>query len=226
MHEFAEEYVVNLQPREERFYTRLGDDFFVATFPNGVKTWVHMYEVNGHTRRQTIGVYPEMPLQKALDALFSARRAQAVDAQLATQGMDNPQVRMTEDSPIDLTAKIQTIKLPRMGRRFLAGALSGGSIVGLVVAVVGWVFVGSGQPTQTPVTAADDSADSVVAVAAEPELVEERKKAPSVAAQVAREVSAATEAPVATVVPAETETKAPDPGKAQRALLQLQEDLA
>ncbi|NNF66657.1 MAG: DUF2914 domain-containing protein [Gammaproteobacteria bacterium] len=155
MHEFAEEYVAKLEPRDERYFTRLGDDFFIATFPNGVKTWVYLYEVDGHTRRQTLGIYPEMSMQKALEVLYSARRAQAVDSDLATEGMDQSQVRMTEDSPINVTAKMPQLKVPRFGRQFLSGTMIGSGITLGLAALAAWSFFtfgSDGESTNTVAT--------------------------------------------------------------------------
>ena len=127
MQEFAEEYVANLQPRDERYDTRLGDDFYVSTFPNGVKTWIFLYEVNGYSRRQTLGVYPEMPLDRALETLYAARRTRSVENELMDQGLDGSgQVRKAEDSPIDLTARAsRRTRLPRPGKSFMLGAVAG-----------------------------------------------------------------------------------------------------
>ena len=220
MHEFAEEYVANLEPREERFLTRLGDDFFVATFPNGIKTWVYLYEANGFTRRQTIGVYPEMNLQRALDTLYSVRRAQAVESELAVQGMDDPQVRMTEDSPINLTAKLATITLPRLRRRFLAGAMTGGGVVGLLATTAGWFFLANGQINEAPTAVAAAPVNKVVASSSDAKAQVEKTIAVETKSTVSQPVE------TAAVVTAKPVTAVKNQSEAQLALLRLQEDLA
>ena len=173
MHEFAEEYVANLKPREERYDTRLGDDFYVATFPNGVKTWIYLYTVNDFTRRQTLGIYPEMPLPQALESLYAARRTRAVESELAEQGLNAGQVRETEDSPVNLNTSRpakKKIRLPRPEKRFVAGALSGVA-AGLAVAAVAWIFLAPAAPeTGAPVVvaAAKPAAQVIHVKAAQP----------------------------------------------------------
>ncbi len=82
MQEFAEQYIDELKAKDDRYDTRLGDDFFVCTFPNGVKTWIFVYEVDGYKRRRTLGIYPDMPLAEAREVLFEARKLQKVEEQL------------------------------------------------------------------------------------------------------------------------------------------------
>ncbi|MEO0971876.1 MAG: DUF2914 domain-containing protein [Pseudomonadota bacterium] len=91
--EFAEQYVASLAPREDRYETRLGDDFFVCTFPNGLKTWLFVYEVEGYRRRRTLGTYPEMSLTDARDALFSARKLQQAEDNLIARGLGDAVLR-------------------------------------------------------------------------------------------------------------------------------------
>ncbi len=82
MQEFAEQYIDELKAKDDRYDTRLGDDFFVCTFPNGVKTWVFVYEVDGYKRRRTLGIYPDMSLAEAREVLYDARKLQKVEEQL------------------------------------------------------------------------------------------------------------------------------------------------
>jgi hypothetical protein len=96
--EFAEQFVESLQPRDERYETRLGDDFYVCTWPNGVKTWLFVYEVDGYRRRRTLGTYPELSLTDAREALFAARRLQQVEDELIERGLGEAVMRSgTED---------------------------------------------------------------------------------------------------------------------------------
>ncbi|MEM9384770.1 MAG: DUF2914 domain-containing protein [Pseudomonadota bacterium] len=91
--EFAEQYVESLVPREDRYDTRLGDDFYVCTFPNGLKTWLFVYEVEGYRRRRTLGTYPEMSLTDAREALFSARKLQQAEDDLIARGLTEAVLR-------------------------------------------------------------------------------------------------------------------------------------
>lgn len=91
--EFAEQFVESLQPREERYETRLGDDFYVCTWPNGIKTWLFVYEVDGYRRRRTLGTYPEMSLTDAREALFAARKLQRAEEALIEMGLGDAVMR-------------------------------------------------------------------------------------------------------------------------------------
>jgi hypothetical protein len=91
--EFAEQFVETLQPREERYETRLGDDFFVCTWPNGIKTWLYVYEVDGYRRRRTLGTYPELSLTDAREALFAARKLQQAEQELIDRGLGDTILR-------------------------------------------------------------------------------------------------------------------------------------
>lgn len=95
--EFAEQYVESLVPRDDRYDTRLGDDFYVCTFPNGLKTWLFVYEVEGYRRRRTLGTYPEMSLTDAREALFSARKLQQAEDDLIARGLTEAVLRGGSD---------------------------------------------------------------------------------------------------------------------------------
>jgi len=59
----------NLPPRDRRYDAPVADELVLNVFPNGVKTWVHVYPVEGQLRRRTIGVFPDMSLDEALASL-------------------------------------------------------------------------------------------------------------------------------------------------------------
>ena len=82
-----------------------------------------------------------MPLQQALESLYAARRTRAVETELTEQGMDDGPARKTEDSPINLTAKLRIpqIKLPGTNRSFFIGAFMGAAI-SLSAAVAAWIY--------------------------------------------------------------------------------------
>jgi hypothetical protein len=83
----------DLQPQAARYDTPIADDLLICTFPNGVRTWIFTYTANGFQRRQSLGVYPEMSLADARQALFAARKLQAVENQLAEHGLGSEIVR-------------------------------------------------------------------------------------------------------------------------------------
>ncbi len=247
MQEFAEEYVANLQAREERYDTRLGDDFYVSTFPNGIKTWIFLYEVNGFTRRQTLGVYPEMPLEKALETLYAARRTHSVEQQLMEEGLDgNNLVRQAEDSPIDLTARSArrvVSKIPRPGKGFMLGAATGGVAGAVLAGGLAWLLLPVASPGEvrlasvaTPAETPPAAELTVQAVVQEPPVpvAGPSGDAMPVAAVLAEPVA---QAPV--VKPADTGPDSPATGEAtdtalapqtlgdsQRELMELQRDMA
>ena len=251
MQEFAEEYVANLQPRDERYDTRLGDDFYVSTFPNGVKTWIFLYDVNGYSRRQTLGVYPEMPLARALETLYAARRTRSVENELMDQGLDgSSQLRKAEDSPIDLTAKAaRAAAIPRPGKGFMLGAVAG-TVVGAIVAggalwllrpaaVTGEVrLAAAGAPVVSRVAETPAAAEALPAAGATMPAAAESVAEPDAARPGADTLAAAAPAESAAVQDAAAPRDAgPDGaaitgarlqtlGESQRQLIELQRDMA
>lgn len=223
MHEFAEEYVANLAARDERYDTRLGDDFYVGTFPNGVKTWIYVYEVDGYTRRQTLGVYPEMPLASALESLYAARRTRAVENDLMEQGIGGAATRQAEDSPIDLAAAATRRRLSPefFDRRFVVGAAAGFALA--AVAGVASMPVWMPLVMPAPPAASTASVPHEPAVAALPAVT----ALPVVAAPPAAEEAAVAPATAASVEP----QAGPSRGDAQlsiseQAVIELQRDLS
>ncbi len=135
--EFAEQYVESLNPREDRYETRLGDDFYVCTFPNGLKTWLFVYEVEGYRRRRTLGTYPEMSLTDARDALFSARKLQQAEDDLIARGLSDAVLRgaapgpeKVPAAPISSTPGAQPSLLVRATRTLATGAAGAAIAIG------------------------------------------------------------------------------------------------
>jgi hypothetical protein len=77
----------DLQPRAARYDTPIADDLLICTFPNGSRTWIFSYFVDGAQHRRSLGVYPEMSLADARQALCAARKLQQAEANLAAQGL-------------------------------------------------------------------------------------------------------------------------------------------
>jgi len=75
MPRFTDLYIRNLQPREKRYEVREagGKGFAVRVGPNGVKTWVLMYDHNGARQKLTLGVYPDLSLADGRKASDAAR---------------------------------------------------------------------------------------------------------------------------------------------------------
>ena len=98
MSEFSEQYFRDLAPRERRFDTPIADQLAFCVFPNGVKSWVYLYEVDGFTRRRTIGLFPDMSYEEALRSLDPNRRIAQVDAEEQRRGPERPATpkRLTE----------------------------------------------------------------------------------------------------------------------------------
>ena len=67
------EQLERLQPAERRYDVPIEDDFVFSVHPNGIKTWVFVYEHNERLRRRTLGVFPDMPPKAARRALRSVR---------------------------------------------------------------------------------------------------------------------------------------------------------
>jgi hypothetical protein len=115
----------DLQPQAARYDTPIADDLVICTFPNGVRTWIFAYTTNGYQRRQSLGVYPEMSLADARQALFAARKLQAVEDQLAEHGLGSETVRQLPDDGAATVPNAQG--RPRwLERRTISAALAGG----------------------------------------------------------------------------------------------------
>jgi hypothetical protein len=114
----------DLQPQAARYDTPIADDLLICTFPNGVRTWIFTYTANGFQRRQSLGVYPEMSLADARQALFAARKLQAVENQLAEHGLGSEVVRELPDEGAT-TASHEQGRRRWIERRTVTAALAG-----------------------------------------------------------------------------------------------------
>jgi hypothetical protein len=209
----------DLQPQAARYDTPIADDLLICTFPNGVRTWIFTYATNGFQRRRSIGVYPEMSLADARQALISARKLQQVEDHLAQHGLASEVIRQ---EPIDEEAP----GAPRaLGpRRWIERRTVSAAVAGALTSVA--ILLGARQlpanifpvgtrvaATATPVTPAAEAPRAAAQVPARSESVAE----PPVAK--APENVAST--PVATASATDPTQLSP----ANRALLKAQESL-
>ena len=116
--------IEDLQPQAARYDTPIADDLLICTFPNGVRTWIFTYSSNGFQRRRSLGVYPEMSLADARQALFAARKLQAVEDHLAEHGLGSEVIR---EEPAEGPTESSHAQLSRrwIERRTISAALAG-----------------------------------------------------------------------------------------------------
>jgi len=86
----SEDYLHNLPPQDRRYDAPVADELVLNVFPNGVKTWVHLYPFEGFTRRRTIGVFPDMSLTEALAGLEQSQQLVRLETQEGRQGDEPP----------------------------------------------------------------------------------------------------------------------------------------
>jgi hypothetical protein len=114
----------DLQPQAARYDTPIADDLLICTFPNGTRTWIFTYAAGGAQHRRSLGVYPEMSLADARQALCSARKLQQAEASLAAQGLatESHAALVADDAPNESREE------PRrwLERRTVSAALAGG----------------------------------------------------------------------------------------------------
>jgi hypothetical protein len=114
----------DLQPQAARYDTPIADDLLICTFPNGSRTWIFTYTAGGTQHRRSLGVYPEMSLADARQALCSARKLQQAEAALAAQGLatESHTALAADGAPSEYPEK------PRrwLERRTVSAALAGG----------------------------------------------------------------------------------------------------
>ncbi len=79
MSELSNRFFRDLPPRDRRYDVPVEDELVFCVFPNGVKTWVHVYPFEGFTRRRTIGLYPDMRFEQVREALEQSRQIMEVD---------------------------------------------------------------------------------------------------------------------------------------------------
>ena len=75
MVEFSQVFLDSLAPRDQVFEINEHSDFAIRVFPNGSKTWVFIHKVDRCVQRRTLGIYPEMGIEQAHEALRQARQS-------------------------------------------------------------------------------------------------------------------------------------------------------
>ena len=80
MSDFSNSFFRDLPPRERRYDVPVGDQLVFCVFPNGVKTWVHVYPFEEFTRRRTIGLYPDMRFEQVRNAMEASRKIVELDS--------------------------------------------------------------------------------------------------------------------------------------------------
>jgi hypothetical protein len=86
MSTLSDDYFRDLPPKTRRYDTPLGDGLVFSVFPNGTKCWALIYSAGGYARRRTIGLFPEMDLAAAREAVLQAQRILEVEGELARAG--------------------------------------------------------------------------------------------------------------------------------------------
>ncbi len=74
MSKFSQDLLDSLTPRGQVFEIKEGPDFAIRVFPNGSKTWVFISTMDHCVQRRTLGIYPQMDIEQAHEALRQARR--------------------------------------------------------------------------------------------------------------------------------------------------------
>ncbi len=74
MTQVTNDYIRDLEPGTLWYDMTLEEDFVISVLPNGIKTWVFLYEYQRRQRRKTLGIYPEMSYEQATAALLKARK--------------------------------------------------------------------------------------------------------------------------------------------------------
>jgi hypothetical protein len=77
MVKFSEEFLDNLAPRDQVFEIKEESDFAIRVFPNGSKTWVFLSTIDHGIHRRTLGIYPQMSIKQAHEALQRMRETSA-----------------------------------------------------------------------------------------------------------------------------------------------------
>ena len=200
MSEFSDQYFHDLPPRQRRYDTPVSEQLHFCVFPNGVKSWVFLYEVDGHLRRRTIGLFPDMSYQDALRALDPNRRIAEVDASEQRQPAARPGISLTLTLPPAVQRVLRRISLTDV----LTAA--GTAVVALAVLM----FIGGSdepapsEPSPAPVARTEQA--PVQPLPAESRPAEPRPAEP-------REAEPASTAPGGVAAPATAPTD-PDPTEA------------
>ena len=87
----------SLEPRAQPYEVRAEIDMALRIFPNGSKTWVYIYCDSDGVQRETLGVYPDMDINQAYQALLSVRETAAKlhkkppeDGEVAQENIEQP----------------------------------------------------------------------------------------------------------------------------------------
>jgi len=124
----TDDHCRDLPPQARRYDTPVEEGLVFSVFPNGTKCWVLTYLVDGFTRRRTLGLFPEMTLENALEAAAQARRILAAETELARFG-----------EPTGAAGRRSVLVTLVEGRPYLAVALGMGSIAALGLLLV-WLL--------------------------------------------------------------------------------------
>ncbi len=65
MSNFTDTYIKGLKPTVKRYEEYEGGGFGIRITPNGIKTWIYRYKIDGKTAKLTLGHYPTMSLANA-----------------------------------------------------------------------------------------------------------------------------------------------------------------
>jgi integrase len=65
MSSFTDTYIKALKPLAKRYEEYEGGGFGIRVTPNGIKTWIYRYKIDGKTGKLTLGHYPAMSLANA-----------------------------------------------------------------------------------------------------------------------------------------------------------------
>lgn len=87
MANFTDTFIRNLKSQHKRFEEFEGGGFGIRVTPNGVKTWIYRYKIDGKTTKLTLGHYPTMSLANAKMKFieYSELRRDGIDPKAALQ---------------------------------------------------------------------------------------------------------------------------------------------
>lgn len=69
---FTDKLVQSLKPGEVEYFVREGHGFTIRVYPNGSKTFLYIYTLNGKRRRISLGNYPHVSLAEAREKYLAA----------------------------------------------------------------------------------------------------------------------------------------------------------
>lgn len=65
MNTFTDTFIKSLKPQSKRYEKFEGGGFGVRVTPNGAKSWIYRYKIDGKTDKLTLGHYPQLSLANA-----------------------------------------------------------------------------------------------------------------------------------------------------------------